>query len=131
VGGFADTLISGLKCRCPRCEEGALYISRYSLNLRDKCPVCALDYTKNDAADGPAVFLIFLLGFLIIPLALVLEMLVSPPLFVHILLWGVLIFGLTIGMMKPLKSYIIALQYKHYPATWGQPDIPEKKDNHD
>ena len=77
-----------------------------------------MDYTKNDSADGPAVFMIFVLGFTLVPLALLFENIIAPPLWVHALLWSVVALGLTVGMLKPLKSYIIALQYKHRPGDW-------------
>ncbi|MCB9963778.1 MAG: DUF983 domain-containing protein [Rhodospirillales bacterium] len=106
---------TGLKCVCPRCQTGALYKSKEFLSLNEVCPSCGLDLKKCDSADGPAVFLIFLLGFLLVPLALLLEVYVAPPLWVHAILWSILALGLTIGALRPLKATIIALQYKHLP----------------
>ncbi len=88
------------------------------MSLRDNCAVCGLDLTKNDSADGPAVFLIFILGFLLVPLALITDNLFSPPLWVHAILWGSVALGLTLGALRPLKAYIIALQFKHRPKDW-------------
>jgi len=80
--------------------------------------MCGLDLRKNDSADGPAVFLIFILGFALVPLALVFEYMVFPPLWAHAVLWtGVALF-LTLVMLKPLKAYVIALQYKYRPKDW-------------
>lgn len=111
-------LIEGLSCKCPRCHQGHLYKQGFTIALRERCDVCGLDFSKNDSADGPAVFLIFVLGFLLVPLALVFENLVAPPLWVHAVLWSVVALGLTLGALKPLKSYVIALQYKHRPGDW-------------
>ena len=95
---------------------GDLYKSWWSLDVQDTCPNCGLDLTKGDTADGPAVFLIFILGFLIIPLALWIGMVVVDwPLWVHALVWTTLMIVLTAGSLKPIKAYIIALQYKHRP----------------
>lgn len=88
------------------------------MDLLDACPACHLDYTRIDAADGPAVFLIFILGFLLVPAALLLEWLLEPPLWLHVALWGVIALGATLGALKPLKAYIIALQFKHRPGDW-------------
>lgn len=104
---------NALACKCPRCREGDLYEPGWSFDLREVCPVCGLDYGKSDSADGPAVFLIFVLGFLLVPLALLVEVVFSPPLWVHAVLWTVVALGLTIGSLRPLKAYIIALQFKH------------------
>ena len=107
-----------LSCKCPKCQKGDLYKGSFSIELKDKCAECGLDLTKNDSADGPAVFLIFILGFLLVPLALLFEVLVAPPLWVHAVLWTVVALGLTVGSLKPIKAYIIALQYKHRPGDW-------------
>ena len=108
-----DTLKVGLGCLCPKCRKSSLFKNFY--DLHDNCPSCGLDLTKCDSADGPAVFLIFILGFLLVPLALLFEVYVEPPLWVHAVLWSILALGLTIGSLRPLKAYIIALQYKHLP----------------
>ncbi len=117
--GFVYEFVRALSCKCPRCHQGALYKEGFmNMDLRAACPVCDLDYTRIDAADGPAVFLIFILGFLLVPAALLLEYLASPPLWLHAVLWGAVALGMTLGALKPLKSYIIALQFKHRPNDW-------------
>lgn len=109
----------GLACKCPACGEGALFKPGFmSLTLKNKCETCGLDLAKNDSADGPAVFLIFVLGFLLVPLALLFEFTFHPPLWLHVIIWGIAALGITLGTLKPLKSYIIALQYKHRPEDW-------------
>ena len=108
------------RCRCPRCGEGKLYEDGFlSARVRDVCPQCGLKLGDNDSGDGPAVFLIFLLGFSLVPLALVLEYWLALPLWVHGILWGGAATGLALGALRPLKSYIIALQYKHRPGDWS------------
>ncbi len=113
-----DLIKLGFACKCPRCKQGDLYKPGFTLSLRDKCESCALDLGKNDSADGPAVFLIFILGFLIVPLALVIEVLFHPPMWLHMTLWTPLVLGLTLGSLRPLKAYIIALQFRHRPESW-------------
>ena len=113
------TLIrQALSCKCPRCQVGDLYKQGFTMDLLKSCPSCGLDYTKNDSGDGPAVFLIFVLGFLLVPLALIFENIFTPPLWVHAVLWTIVALVLTVGSLKPLKSYIIALQFKHRPGDW-------------
>ena len=103
--------VAGVKARCPRCGEGALF--RSGLILRDKCDRCGLSYAFADSGDGPAVFAIFILGFLVLAAALLLEFRVQPPVWVHIVLWGVLTPLLAFGLLRVLKASLIALQYKH------------------
>lgn len=108
-----------MACRCPKCETEKLYSSTFDLTIQGFCKNCGLNLGGNDSADGPAVFLIFILGFLLVPAALVFDSIFSPPLWVHALLWGVVALGLCIGALKPLKSYIIYLQYKYRKSDWG------------
>lgn len=108
----------GWECKCPRCEKGDLYKPGLTLSLRDSCENCGLDLRKSDTADGPAFFLIFFLSIPIVPLALLLEVLVHPPLWVHIIVWTIVALGLTILTLRPMKAYIIALQFRHRPTDW-------------
>ncbi|MDH5721811.1 MAG: DUF983 domain-containing protein [Alphaproteobacteria bacterium] len=111
-------LKSALSCKCPKCGMGSLYKGGLSLDLCEKCEGCGLNFSKNDSADGPAVFLIFLLGFLLVPLALIFEVAFAPPLWVHVVIWSVCALVITLVLLKPLKSYVIALQYKYRPGDW-------------
>ena len=115
TGPDLNLLKQALACKCPKCHEGNLYESRFNLNLREKCPSCGLDLAKNDSADGPAVFLIFVLGFVLVPLALILDANFTIPLWLHAIIWTFVALFMILGSLKPLKSYIIALQYKHLP----------------
>jgi uncharacterized protein (DUF983 family) len=106
-----SALAAGLRARCPRCGNGALF--RSGLVLREKCPRCGLSYAFADSGDGPAVFAIFILGFLILGGALLLEFRMDPPLWLHVVLWGVLTPLVAFFLLRVLKSTLIALQYKH------------------
>jgi len=113
-------LKAGWECKCPKCHIGDLYKSRFDLTLKDECAHCGLDFTKNDSADGPAVFLIFVLGFLIVPIALLADHLLTWPLWLHGLVWGVLTLILIVASLRPIKGCVIALQYKHRPRDWEE-----------
>lgn len=108
----------GWQCRCPACQDGKIFKPGFSLSLKERCSVCGFDLAKNDSADGPAVFLIFILGFSIVPLALIVDAAFHWPIWVHTAVWSAVILGLTLGSLRPLKAYIIALQYKHRKSDW-------------
>lgn len=114
----SDAIKTGWRCLCPKCRKSSIYKSSFSLDLKDSCEACGLDLRKNDSADGPAVFMIFILGTALVPLALIFEYTVFPPLWVHAVLWTATALFLTLVMLKPLKAYVIALQYKHRPKDW-------------
>lgn len=106
---------TALSCRCPSCKRENIYKSGLTLEVREKCPACDLKLSEHDCGDGPAVFLIFILGFLLVPLALLLEFTLAPPLWFHAVFWGVVALGMTLGLLRPLKAFVIALQFKHRP----------------
>jgi uncharacterized protein (DUF983 family) len=112
------TLKIGWQCLCPKCETSHIFKGKYSLDLKETCDKCGLDLAKNDSADGAAVLLIFLLGFSVVPLALVVDLIYPLPYIVHGIVWGILMIAITLGLIKPIKAYIIALQYKHRPNDW-------------
>src|ERR1700757_710556 len=80
-------LRAALGCRCPRCGKGKLFAGL--LSVRGTCENCGLDLSAQDAGDGPAVFVILFLGFIVV------------------------ILGGAILMLRPLKAGLIALQYRH------------------
>ncbi len=81
--------------------------------MREACPACGLDLSAEDAGDGPAVFLIFLLGAVAVGIAAWMELEFSPPIWVHIVVLAPLIIGGAIGLLRPMKAGMIALQYRH------------------
>jgi uncharacterized protein (DUF983 family) len=102
---------AALRCRCPRCGEGKIFTGL--LTVRPTCPACGLDLSAEDAGDGPAVFLIFFLGAVAVGIAAWLEIEYEPPVWVHLLILTPLILGGAIGLLRPLKAGMIALQYRH------------------
>ncbi|MGE5511319.1 MAG: DUF983 domain-containing protein [Bacteroidota bacterium] len=109
----ASALGAAVKCRCPRCGEGRLFSGPLTLSLRQRCERCGLDYAFIDTGDGPAVFAILILGFAVLGAALVVEFKLDPPVWVHLVLWGPVTLVLAYGLLRLLKSTLVALQYKH------------------
>ena len=109
-----SVVAAGIGGCCPRCGKGALF--RQGLVLRATCGSCGLSYAFADSGDGPAVFAIFILGFLVLGGALAVEFKLNPPVWVHVVLWGVLTPLLAFLLLRVLKSTLIALQYKHKAA---------------
>ena len=109
-----SVLRAGLLCRCPRCGQGRLL--RGFLDLAPGCDRCGLDYGFADSGDGPAVFIILIVGFLVVGLALLVEALWRPPYWLHALIWIPAILGLSLGLLRPLKGLFIALQYRNKAA---------------
>ena len=109
--GLLATILTGVKGRCPRCAQGAMFDG--FLRPASSCGHCALDYGFMDAGDGPAVFVVLFAGMLIAALALYSEIAFAPSYLVHALLWGPLAIVLPLAVLRPFKGVLIALQYRH------------------
>lgn len=109
--GHVSPFLAGLRGRCPRCGKGKLF-SGY-LTVAPSCSECGLDFSKVDSGDGPAVFIILFLGFIVVALALWVEVVYQPPYWVHLVLWLPLILIGSLGLLRPFKGVLIGLQYKH------------------
>lgn len=69
-----------------------------------------------DAGDGPAVFVIFITGFVGIVAALVARFGFDAPPWATLLIGFVIISGLTLGLLRPMKATLFALQYRNKAA---------------
>lgn len=103
--------VAGLTCRCPRCGKGRLF--KGFLTIEKRCDNCGLDYGFVDSGDGPAIFVIFVVGFVVIGLAVVTEAIFHPAPYVHLMLWIPATLILSIALLRPFKATLIALQYHH------------------
>lgn len=111
--------LAGLLGRCPRCGRGKLFEG--FLGVAKKCPSCELDYSKVDTGDGPAVFIILIAGFIIVGLALFVEISYQPPYWVHAAIFLPLAIILPVALLRPFKATLIALQF-HNRAREGRLD---------
>jgi len=102
---------TGLRCRCPRCGTGRLFGGL--LTVAERCSNCDLDFSAQDSGDGPAVFVIFIIGPFVMGLAFWFEISVAPPLWLHIILWFPLITIGSVALLRPFKAILVALQYCH------------------
>ena len=100
-----------LRGLCPRCGARALFAGVAS--FAPKCRACGLDFAGFNVGDGPAAFLIFIVGGLITGLAIWVELAFEPPFWVHILLWFPLTALLVVGLLRLAKGLLLALEYRN------------------
>lgn len=106
--GVAHAAFLGL---CPRCGKGKLFDGY--LKVAARCGHCDLDYAMFDAGDGPAVFVILIVGAIVCAGALFVEFTFHPPYWVHAVLWIPVTSVLTFGLLRLAKSLLLVLQYKN------------------
>jgi uncharacterized protein (DUF983 family) len=108
---------TGIACKCPRCGRGKLYAGY--LTLAERCTVCDLDFGKADSGDGPAVFLIFILGAVAVSLAYLLLFVFQLPEWLSWLILVTVVLGGAALLLRPAKSIMVALQYKNRAGGFG------------
>jgi uncharacterized protein (DUF983 family) len=104
-------VVTGLKGMCPRCGKGHLF--KGFLSVRPACEVCGLDFAFADSGDGPAFFVMSIVGFIVVGLALWVEFTYEPPIWLHLVMWFTLTAILSLALVRPLKGILVALQYHH------------------
>lgn len=104
-------VLAALRGVCPRCGNAPLFSGLAT--FRPKCTACGLDFSSFNVGDGPAAFLIFIVGGIVVGLAIWVELGFSPPFWVHILLWLPLAAALTIGLLRFAKALLLALEHKN------------------
>lgn len=90
--------------------------------------MCALDYRQFNVGDGPAAFLIMVIGAIMTALALVTQVKLEPPFWVHILLWVPLTTIAVIGSLRVAKAALLILEYRNK-AREGKLATPDAKDS--
>ena len=104
-------IATGIAGRCPRCGEGKLFDG--FLSIKKRCRACNLDFAFANAGDGPAIFIILIVGFIIGALFLYVELSYEPPYWVHAVLWTPTILILCFVLLRPFKGIMVALQYQN------------------
>lgn len=108
---FQDILFC-LKPRCPLCRKGRLF-KPWSLSLVDECESCHAKLGQEDVGDGASVFVIFILGFMLVPMAWIFEQAFAPPLWVHVVLWGAVAIAMMAVILPAVKAYVILLEHRY------------------
>ena len=83
------------------------------LSLRDRCPVCDLDYGFADPADGPAFFVMSAVGVVGMIGFMIFDFTVQPPVWVHLFTTLPVLVALCLGALRPFKAWMVAEQYLH------------------
>jgi uncharacterized protein (DUF983 family) len=106
-----ETAQAALRGLCPRCGASALFAG--AVSFAPKCLECGLDYRQFNVGDGPAAFLIMIVGAIVTIAAIIVELNFSPAFWVHILLWIPITVVLVVGLLRIAKSVLLMLEYRN------------------
>ncbi|WP_242097452.1 DUF983 domain-containing protein [Sphingomonas sp. CROZ-RG-20F-R02-07] len=104
-------LQAGLKGLCPRCGKPTLFTGW--IKFANRCTACGLDFAQFNVGDGPAAFLTLILGTLVVGLAVWLQLALSPPWWVHVLIWPAFALAAVVAMLRLAKGALMAAEYQN------------------
>lgn len=107
---LAQTMWRGFRMRCPNCGRGRLF-GRF-LKVVDHCPACGEELFHHRADDFPAYLVIVVVGHVIVPAVLAVEIAYRPAYWVHFSLWVPLTIVGALGLLQPVKGAIVGLQWQ-------------------
>jgi uncharacterized protein (DUF983 family) len=113
--------VAGIRSRCPQCGKGPVF-SGY-LRFRDACPVCGANFRAADAGDGPAVFVILIVGAIVAPLLFILQFAFHLPDWLSLTLTLLAAIVLCLTLLPPFKATLFALQWKHKAGEATHEDV--------
>lgn len=103
--GQSGLIQAALFGECPSCGARTLFAGW--VRFAPRCRACGHDFAAYNVGDGPAAFLILVIGALVSALAVVLQVKASPPFWVHVLLWVPLTFALVILSLRVSKAAML------------------------
>lgn len=105
-------MLRGMRCRCPACREGSVF--KAYLKVADACETCGEELHHHRADDAPPYFTVFILGHILIPLVLAVEVAFMPAMWIHMAMWIPLSIILTLAILPPVKGALVGLQWALY-----------------
>lgn len=103
-------LAGALGGRCPQCQSATLFAGW--VRFAGECRACGLDFASFNVGDGPAAFLILIVGAILTVAALTLDGALAPAWWVH-LVWIPAGFALTIFGLRVGKAFLLRQEYRH------------------
>jgi uncharacterized protein (DUF983 family) len=102
-------LVDAAAGACPRCHSRTLF--KGWVNFAPRCTRCGLDFAAFNVGDGPAAFLILIVGALLTTGAIAVELAFEAAFWVH-LVWLPLGVALTIGGLRLGKALLLGQEYR-------------------
>jgi uncharacterized protein (DUF983 family) len=93
------------------------------LKFRERCRACGADFKSADAGDGPAVFVILIVGAIVAPLLIILQFGLDLPGWMALTITLAAAIVLCLALLPPFKALLFAFQWKHKASEATSRDI--------
>lgn len=108
---------TGFRGKCPRCGEGSLYSS--FLKVTDRCDICGLDLSQEDAGDGAVPFIIIIAGTLGVGIGVWVMFAFNTGVWAPIVVAFPVVAAVVLILLPKVKGLLIALQYLNKAGDTG------------
>jgi uncharacterized protein (DUF983 family) len=106
---LASPVVRGFLGRCPCCGKGRMF--RAFLKVADRCEVCGEELYHHRADDFPAYIVIFIVGHIVVPAALMIETNYSPPVALQLAIYLPFTLIASLVLLQPVKGAVVGLQW--------------------
>jgi uncharacterized protein (DUF983 family) len=106
---------------CPQCGAKTLFAG--PARFAEQCGNCKLDYGSFNVGDGPAALLTLGIGAIIIILAIMVDVAVRPPFWVHVIIWVPVTAAMTVCMLRVAKGALLASEHRNRAREAGRDDV--------
>lgn len=117
----------GFRMRCPNCGIGSMFAAY--LKVAESCNNCGEELHHHRADDAPPYFTILVVGHVIVPMVLAVEMAYRPELWIHAALWFPITIIIAMGSLPLIKGALVGHQWALYMHGFDpqdhEPDITE------
>ncbi len=107
---LATAIGRAFKMKCPHCGTGDLF-SRF-LKIADHCAAWGEEFHHHRADDFPAYLVIVVVGHIIVPAILAVEVAYAPPTWLQLVVWLPLTLISSLALLQPTKGAIVGLQWQ-------------------
>ncbi len=102
-------MLRGARGRCPNCGEGKLFGS--FLKVAETCNHCGEELNHHRADDLPAYLIVVILGHILVPGVVWVEVVYSPSYWVHAAIWLPVTLVVAVGLLQPCKGAVVATEW--------------------
>lgn len=95
---------------CPNCGARTLFDGL--VRFAPRCRACGLDFERYNVGDGPAAFLILIVGAIVVAGAILLDQMAGPPWWAHGI-WLPVGAALTVYGLRLGKAALLYQEHRH------------------
>ncbi|MBL4802734.1 MAG: DUF983 domain-containing protein [Emcibacter sp.] len=100
---------TGFRRQCPSCENAKIFAGY--LKLKSECPNCAAPIGQIRADDFPPYLTILIVGHILLPALVYVELTYHPPTLFQMILWPSLALIMSLSLLPVLKGAVVGFMW--------------------